>query len=385
MTYQKNNNALSEITEVIFKDGMNGLDKAIAILVNETMQIERSRHLHAEPYERSQERQDYANGFKNKTFKTRIGELDLKIPQVRSCGFYPSFLEKGLRSERALTTAIAEMYVNGVSTRKVQNIIEQMCGFDVTSSDVSRASKLLDEELDKWRRRPLGCYKYLFLDARYEKIRYDNSVVDCAVLIAVGVNEHGKREILGVSVKLSEQEPHWRDFMQSLQARGLHGVELITSDAHAGLKAAKKAVFPSVKWQRCQFHLQQNAQSYVPKKALKEEVAFDIRSIFNAPSQTEAERLLKLTAQKYEKEAPKLANWMLDNLTEGFTFFNSPTGHWIKIRTSNVLERLNKEVKRRTRVVSIFPNVASCERLVSAILLEKSEEWQASDVYLNFS
>ena len=385
MTYQKNDSALSEITEVIFKDGMSGLDKAITILVNETMQIERSKHLHAAPYERSQERQDYANGFKNKAFKTRVGELDLKIPQVRSCNFYPTFLEKGLRSERALTTAIAEMYINGVSTRKVQNIIEQMCGFDVSSSDVSRASKLLDEELDKWRQRPLGRYKYLFLDARYEKIRYDNSVVDCAVLIAVGVNEQGKREILGVSVKLSEQESHWREFMQSLQARGLHGVELITSDAHAGLKAAKKAVFPSVKWQRCQFHLQQNAQSYVPKKALKEEVAFDIRSIFNAPSQTEAERLLRLTAQKYEKEASKLSSWMLDNLPEGFTFFNFPTGHWVKIRTSNVLERLNKEVKRRTRVVSIFPNVASCERLVSAILLEKSEEWQASDMYLNFS
>jgi putative transposase len=385
MTYQNNNNVLSGIIEVLLKNGLGSLDKVVANFINEAMVVDRNKHLKLEPYERSEERKDYANGFKNKTLKTRVGELDLKIPQVRSCDFYPTFLEKGLRSERALTAAIAEMYVNGVSTRKVQNIMEQMCGFDVTSSDVSRASKLLDEDLIKWRERPLGLYKYLFLDARYEKVRYENSVRDCAVLIAIGVNKEGKREILGTSVKLSEQESHWRAFLQSLQARGLHGIELITSDAHSGLKAAKQAVFPSVSWQRCQFHLQQNAQSYVPKKPLKEEVAFDIRSIFNASSQTEAERLLKITAQKYEKEASKLSSWMLDNLPEGFTFFNFPASHWVKIRTSNVLERLNKEVKRRTRVVSIFPNAASCERLVSAILVEKSEEWQASDVYLNFS
>jgi transposase-like protein len=385
MTCPENNSVLSEITEVIFKDGMNGLDKAISIVVNEAMRVDRNRHLNVDPYERSEKRQDYANGFKDKKLKTRIGELDLKVPQVRACDFYPSFLEKGLRSERALTSAIAEMYVNGVSTRKVQNIIEQMCGFDVTSSDVSRASKSLDEELEKWRNRPLGLYKYLFLDARYEKIRYENSVIDCAVLVALGVDGNGKRDILGVSIKLSEQEAHWRDFMQSLQARGLHGVELIISDAHTGLKAAKKAVFPSVKWQRCHFHLQQNAQSHIPKKALKEQVAFDIRSIFNAPSQPEAERLLKLTSQKYEKDAPDLSKWMLENIPEGFTFFNFPTSHWIKIRTSNVLERLNKEIKRRTRVAGIFPNVASCERLVSSVLLEVSEEWQMGGVYLNIS
>lgn len=385
MTCPENNSVLSEITEVIFKDGMNGLDKAISIVINEAMRIDRSRHLNVGPYERNEKRQDYANGFKDKTLKTRIGELDLKIPQVRACNFYPSFLEKGLRSERALTSAIAEMYVTGVSTRKVQNIIEQMCGFDVSSSDVSRASKSLDEELEKWRNRPLGFYKYLFLDARYEKIRYDGSVIDCAVLVALGVDKSGKRDVLGVSIKLSEQEAHWRDFLQSLQARGLHGIELIISDAHAGLRAAKKAIFPSIKWQRCHFHLQQNAQSYIPKKALKEEVAFDIRSIFNAPSQTEAERLLKLISQKYEKEAPNLSKWMLDNLPEGFTFFTFPSNHWIKIRTSNVLERLNREIKRRTSVAGIFPNAASCERLVSAVLLEISEEWQTGDTYMNIS
>lgn len=385
MTCRENSTVLSEITEIIFNEGMGGLNTAISILVNEAMQIDRSRHLKAEPYERNDQRQGYANGFKDKKLKTRVGELDLKIPQVRACDFYPSFLEKGLRSERALNSAIAEMYVNGVSTRKVQKIIEQMCGFDVSSSDVSRASKLLDEELEKWRKRPLGFCKYLFLDARYEKIRYEGSVIDCAILVALGIGEDGKREALGISVKLSEQEAHWRDFLQDLQSRGLHGVELIISDAHAGLKAAKRAVFPSIPWQRCHFHLQQNAQSYIPKKALKEQVAFDIRSIFNAPNEAEAERLLKIISQKYEKEAPDLSKWMLDNLQEGFTFFNFPTNHWIKIRTSNVVERLNREIKRRTSVVGIFPNVTSCERLISAILLEISEEWQTGGVYLDVS
>ena len=385
MTCRENNSALSEITEIIFNEGMSGLDTAISILINEAMQIDRSKHLKAGPYERSAERQGYANGFKNKKFKTRVGALDLKIPQVRNCDFYPSFLEKGLRSERSLNLSIAEMYVNGVSTRKVQNIIEQLCGFDISSSEVSRAAKLLDEELEKWRTRPLGFYKYLFLDARYEKIRYEGRVIDCAILVAIGVGEDGKRDILGMSAKLSEQEVHWRSFLQDLQTRGLHGLELITSDAHSGLKAAKRAIFPSVPWQRCQFHLQQNAQSYVPKKSLKEEVAFDIRSIFNAPSQVEAERFLKLTATKYEKEAPGLAKWMLDNLPEGFTVFTFPADHWRRLRTSNVAERLNREIKRRTKVVGIFPNVASCERLISAVLLETCEEWQTGDMYLNVS
>ena len=385
MTCNENNNILSEITEVLFKDGMNGLDKAVSILVNEAMKIERGKHLNADPYERNDQRQDYANGFKDKTLKTRIGALDLKIPQVRNCDFYPSFLEKGLRSERALIAAMAEMYVTGVSTRKVQNIIEEMCGFGVTSSDVSRATKSLDEELNKWRNRKLGSYKYLFLDARYEKVRYDNGVVDCAVFVAIGINENGERDVLGISVELSEQEVHWREFLQSLQARGLHGFELMISDAHTGLKAAKKAVFPSVKWQRCQFHLQQNAQSYIPKKDMKKQVAFDIRSIFNAPSQSEAERLLNIVSQKYAKDAPKLSQWMIDNIPEGFTVFSFPVDHWIKIRTNNVTERLNREIKRRTHVASIFPNVASCERLVSAILIEVSEEWQTGGAYLNIS
>jgi len=277
------------------------------------------------------------------------------------------------------------MYIEGVSTRKVQKILDEMCGFNVSSSDVSRATKSLDDELNKWRNRPLGRYIYLLLDARYEKIRYGGAVVDCAVLTAIGIDESGRRSIIGISVKISEQEIHWREFLQSLQERGLHGVELITSDAHAGLKAAKQAVFPSIPWQRCQFHLQQNAQSYVPKISMKEDVAFDIRSIFNAPNLDEAKRLLNINAKKYEQTAPKLSAWMAGNIPEGLTVFNFSREHWIKIRTNNNAERVNREIKRRTRVASIFPNTASCERLITAILIEIDEAWQTGEKYLDLT
>jgi len=288
MTCQNNNTILSEVTELILEEGIAGMPKAMVILLNEAMRVERSRHLRADAYERTEERQGYANGFKDKSVISRIGELKLKVPQVRDSTFYPSVLEKGMRSERALKLALAEMYVQGVSTRKVKAIVEELCGCEISSTEVSRCSKLLDEELERWRTRPLGFYKYLYLDARYEKVRCDGHVVDAAVLIAIGVSAEGKRDIVSVSVSLSEREIHWRNFLEDLQKRGLSGLELIISDAHSGLKAAKQAVFPSVPWQRCQFHLQQNAQGYVPKRAMKEEVAFDIRAIFDAPNLEEA-------------------------------------------------------------------------------------------------
>ena len=305
------------------------------------------------------------------------------MPQVRSSGFYPSFLEKGLRSERALKLALAEMYVKGVSTRKVNDILEELCGLQISSTDVSRATKLLDEELSKWKQRPLGKYIYLYVDARYEKVREGGCVIDSAVLIAYGINELGKREIIGVSVSLSEAEIHWRTFFESLLKRGLHGLQLIISDAHTGLKAARKAVFPSVPWQRCQFHLQQNAQAYVTKTSRKKEVAETIRAIFNAENMTEAERLLKLAVTKYEKELPKLSEWMQENISEGLTVFNFSSDHRRRLRTSNIAERVNEEIRRRTRVARIFPNTESCERLVTAIVMEISEDWGVGKVYLN--
>jgi len=381
----KENNSIDDVIELIAEQGFSGLSEAVTVLINEAMKIERCRHLEAEPYERTDSRIGYANGFKDKKLKTRLGELGLHIPQVRDGNFYPSILERGLRSERALKIALAEMYVQGVSTRRVKAITEELCGFEVSSSNVSRAAKSLDETLAAWRSRSLGQHRYLFVDARYEKVRRAGCVVDSAVLIAYGVDELGLRSILGVSISLSEHEVHWRDFFNSLVERGLHGMELIISDAHSGLKAARKAVFPSVPWQRCQFHLQQNAQSYVPKKSMRTKVASDIRAILQAPNDTEAKRLLAMAVKKYQPDMPKLAEWMELNIPEGLTIMQFPEAHRKRLRTSNIAERVNKEIRRRTRVTSIFPNIDSCLRLVTAIIMEIDEEWQQGNKYLKMN
>lgn len=382
MACRTNDSSINPAVKLIAEEGFEGLQEAVTLLINEAMQIERSRHLQAESYERTANRTGYANGYKAKTVKSRIGKLELAVPQVRDGSFYPQSLEKGLRSERALKLAVAEMYVQGVATRKVKAITEQLCGFEVSSMDVSRAAKELDECLSSWRERTLGAYRYLFLDARYEKVRCDNCVTDCAVLIAYGIDDGGKRSILGVSVALSESEVHWRDFLNSLTARNLHGLELIISDAHSGLKAARKAAFPSVPWQRCQFHLQQNAQAHVSKRSQKKEVAASIRAIMQAPNLDEAMRLLAMAVNKYENEMSALAQWMEDNIPESLTVMQFPEPHRRKIRTSNLAERVNKEIKRRTRVAGIFPNTASCLRLVTAVIMETDEEWLQGYTYL---
>ena len=377
------NTRSEDILEVIMNYGMEGLPRAIEILYNEAMKIDRSKHLGVAHYERSDDRMDYANGYKPKAINSRLGKLELQVPQVRKGDYYPSFLEKGLRSERALKATLAQMYIQGVSTRAVSKVIEEMCGFEVTSMEVSRATKLLDEEFAKWRNRELGEYEYLYLDARYEKVRNAGSVVDLAVVTAIGISTSGKREILGISVKLSEAEVHWRSFLEDLQKRGLHGVKLIISDDHSGLKAARKAVFPSVPWQRCQFHLQQNAQQYVPKKSMKKEVATDIRNIFNAANLKEAERLLKINIDKYDSKAPQLSKWMESNIPEGLTVFEFPNEHNKRIRTNNISEHINKEIRCRTRKVGIFPNEDSCLRLITAVLMEISESWLIGKKYLS--
>jgi putative transposase len=384
MTHQNDDNQPSPAVQHILQNGMQGIAEAIALIFNQAMQIERSQVLQAQPHERTDKRTGYANGFKPKTVATRVGDIRLAVPQVRGeLEFYPSSLEKGLRSERALKLAIAEMYVQGVSTRKVTTILQEMCGLEVSSTQVSRVSAELDGELEKWRNRPLGEFKIIILDARYEKVRIDGTVRSCAVLIAIGINSEGKRSVIGTSAKLSEAEVHWRDFLASLQERGLHGVEFIVSDQHAGLRAALQARFPGVLWQRCQFHFQQNAMAYVPSVHLREEVARDIRSIFNSADLAEAQRRLKLVAEKYKQSAAKLAEWLQANAAECLAVFQRPEHQRRKLRTTNSLERLNKEIKRRTRVATLFPNEKSLERLVTALLSEISDEWETGKTYLN--
>ena len=384
MTYRQDFTLPAELMEQVAKQGLEILPELIRIVINAAMQAERSEYLQAEPYQHTEERRGYANGFKPKTMRTRIGEVTFAVPQVREGGFYPQALEKGLRSERALTLALAEMYVQGVSTRKVKAITEQLCGVNISSSAVSQAASQLDSELAKWRERPLGEYPFLFLDAYYEQVREDGQVRHLAVLVAVGVNAQGKREILGVSVSLSEHEVHWRAFLESLKQRGLGGVQLVTSDDHAGLRAARLAVFGGLPWQRCQFHLQRNAQAYVPRKDMLTEVAVDLRTIFDAPDRTTAETYLAKAVEKYRKTASRLSEWLAANLPEGLTVFAFPASFRRLLRTTNGVERLHREVRRRARVVSIFPNPTSCLRLVSAVLAEISEEWLTGRTYMIF-
>ena len=279
MTQGKNNNLLASLMQMVNENGLEAVAETFRILLNEAMKIERDQSLGAGLYERTDNRQGYANGYKPKTVDTRMGKLMVNVPQVRGgVQFYPSALEKGCRSERALKLAIAEMYVQGVSTRRVTDVLEKMCGLTVSSTQVSRVAQILDEELEKWRYRPLGEYPYIVLDAHYEKVRTAGSVVSCALLTTVGIDTDGRRSILGVSVSLSEAETHWREFLKSLQQRGLNGVKYVVSDDHDGLKAALNATMPGVLWQRCQCHLQRNAASYVPKIKMRKRVHNDCTS-----------------------------------------------------------------------------------------------------------
>ena len=384
MTQERENNLLASLMQIVNENGLEAVAETFRILLNEAMKVERDQTIGAGLYERTDNRQGYANGYKPKTVGSRMGKLIVNVPQVRGgIRFYPSALEKGCRSERALKLAIAEMYVQGVSTRRVTDVLEKMCGLSVSSTQVSRVAQILDEELEKWRNRPLGEYPYLVLDAHYEKVRTAGSVVSCAVLTAVGIDTDCRRSILAVSVSLSEAETHWRQFLKGLQQRGLAGVKYVVSDDHDGLKAALNAVMPGILWQRCQCHLQRNAASYVPKIKMRKQVHTDIRDLFNAPDRRQAQARLKFYVAKYEKTAAQLSVWMEENLPEGLTVFALPDGHHKRMRTTNMLERVHEEINRRTRVAGLFPNEASLLRLVSAILMELSEEWETGKRYLN--
>jgi putative transposase len=316
MTNESYYTLFEEIIEDLQGGGKDSLTKTISTLMNVAMKIEQEKALQASPYERNEERTGQRNGYKDKTLKTRVGEIPVQIPQVRGMEFYPGAIDKGDRSERALKLAIAQMYIQGVSTRRVSKIVEVLCGFEVSQAQVSDAAKLLDVEIEKWRNRPLGAFRYLVLDATYEKVRLEQAVVSGAVLIAYGVDNNGKRRVLGISTEISEAEVHWRAFLKSLVDRGLHGVEMITSDAHEGLKAARTAIFPTVKWQRCQFHLQQNAGHHVSKREHRAKIAAELRTVFNAPSREEADRYLRLLVEKYQKASGDLSTWLEINVPE---------------------------------------------------------------------
>lgn len=386
MDGQPHDNLSDYLIKILLNDGLSdGLVVIAQTLMNAAMLIEREQFIGVAPHQHSTERNGHANGFKPRKFQTSMGQLDLAMPQVRGSSepFQTSLLEKGSRSDRALKSAIATMYVQGVSTRRVTQVVEELCGFEVSSGQVSNLNKQLDAEFKKWRERELEEMRYLIVDATYYKVRIDGVVRDCATLKAIGVRRSdGKRVVLGVSCALSEAEVHWREFFTSLKQRGVGIPDYIVSDAHAGLRAALKAAFNASPWQRCQFHLQQNAQDYITKQSLKSPIASEIKSIFNADSRSHAEDRLRAFVERWQDDQPKLANWAEENLPEGFAVFDLPEPHRRKMRTSNSCENLNSQIKRRTRVVGIFPSEESLERLVTGVLIEISETWESGKTYL---
>ncbi len=369
------------LLEHLIEHGPDDIATVFARAFELAMQIERERFLGAGRYERTAGRRGYANGYKPKRIDTPAGTVAVDVPKTAGhdgTPFYPQSLERGRRSVRAVMLAVAEMYVKGVSTRDAEAVMREFGIESLSSSQVSRAARLLDDELEAWRSRPLGEIRYLILDARYEKMRHSGVVRDVAVLSAIGIGPDERRRVLGVSIALSEAEVHWRAFLESLQARGMRGVEYVVSDDHAGLRAARRAVLGGATWQRCQFHLARNAIHHAPTLAIRKRIGAELREVWNAGSLAKAETALAELAADYRDSAPKLAAWLEENAPEGLAVFSLPEHHRRRLRTSNPMERaVQQELKRRTVKVRVFPNDASLERLVSAVLVEIDDKWAA--------
>jgi len=374
--------AFEAVLEQLIEHGPCDIASVFARAFELAMQIERERFLGAGHYERTAERRGYANGYKPKRIDTPAGTVHVQVPKTAGHDgdpFYPQSLERGRRSVRAVMLAVAEMYIKGVSTREVEAVMREFGIESLSSSQVSRATKMLDEELQAWRDRPLGEIKYLILDARYEKMRYGGIVRDVAVLSAIGIGPDERRRVLGVSVALSEAEVHWRAFLESLVARGLRGVEFIVSDDHSGLRAARRAVLGGATWQRCQFHLARNAIHHAPNVEIRKRIGRQLKSIWTADDLAKAETALAELVASYRDTASKLADWLEKNVPEALAVFTLPEHHRKRLRTSNPIERsVQQELKRRTVKVRVFPSQDALLRLVSAVLVEIDEKW-ASD------
>jgi transposase-like protein len=376
----RDDTTIHAIMEYLIANGAIGMARVFGQLFELAMQVEREQHLKAAHYERTPERLGYANGYKPKQIDTPAGTVTIQVPKTAGHGddpFYPQSLERGQRSSRAVMLAVAEMYIKGVSTRQAEDVMREFGIESLSSTQVSRATKLLDEELAAWRNRPLDQMKYLILDARHEKARHDGVVRDVAVLSAIGVGLDERRHVLGLSVALSEAEVHWRAFLESLQARGMRGATFIVSDDHAGLKAARRAVLGAATWQRCQFHLAQNAVQHGPNNDIRKRIGKQLRSVWNASSLQAAEAELTALVASYRDKHPDFADWLESNVPEGLAVFTLPDAHQKRMRTSNGIERpIQQELKRRTSKVRVFPNLDSLERLSTAVLVEIDEKWE---------
>jgi putative transposase len=367
---------LGELLHVAFSTE-DGLKRLLETVVNAGMAEEAAAHVGAKMHERAEARRGYRNGTKPRTFKTRAGELELSVPQVRGCEpYHPGMFAKWERSERALLVACAEMYFQGVSTRNVREVLEAMCGSDVSSMTVSRVAGELDEKLDVFLARRLDhtSWQYLMLDARYEKVRVDGKVVSQAVLVTVGFTAEGKREVLDWRVADSESEQSWGGVFRSLRDRGLAGVRYVVSDAHSGIRAAIARHLQGAQWQRCRVHYKREAGRKVSYKKLGE-LNKDLAAVFAGCDKAECLRRGEEMAVKWDRSCPALASMLRDGLEDCLTVLNMPEHHRKRLASTNLLENMMKRLKKRTRVVGVFPNRASCHRLIGSQLIELHENW----------
>jgi putative transposase len=363
--------------------GDDGFRELMRITVQQVLEAEMDEALGAGKWERTDGRLGYRSGYRGRTLVTRVGKLELRVPQDRAGRFSTELFERYQRSEKAFVSALAEMYIQGVSTRKVKAITEELCGHTVSASTVSAINVKLDDDLERFARRQLEeTYPYMVLDARYEKIREDGVIRSRAVLVAIGVNWEGRRCVLGVELANRESESSWKDFLLSLRQRGLSGVEFIVSDNHSGLKRAIAEVVPEATWQRCYVHFLRNALDHLPRRG-DDDCLKELRWIYDRRSLEEARKDLAAWLGKWQDKYPKLCDWVETNIEETLSFYRLPLAHHKHMKSTNMLERVNEEIKRRTRVVRIFPNAASCLRLVRALAVEMHENWIEAIRYLN--
>lgn len=359
------------------------LREGVRLLAQLLMELEVEQQIGAAKHQRSPQRTTQRNGYREREWETRVGEIPLRIPKLRQGSYFPSLLSPRRRSEKALLAVVQQAYVQGVSTRKVDDLLQALGLTGIDKSKVSRVCKALDEVVTTFRERPLDdAYPYIWLDALYLKVRQNHRIVSLATVMAIGVRETGERSVLGFALGASEEEAFWLEFLRSLVRRGLQGVQLVISDAHEGLKGALSQVLTGASWQRCRVHFMRNLLAHVPQgdKAL---VAAAVRTVFAQPDRMAAGQQLTVVVNSMQSRWPQAASLLQTAEEEILTYMAFPKEHWTRIYSTNPLERLNKEIKRRTKVVEIFPDEASAVRLVGALLLETDEEWQVGRRYFS--
>ena len=380
---EQDRTVLTQVVQTALLDDPGFLRGVVKGALQAILEAEMTAHLGAAPYERGPGRTGHRNGFKPRALHTRVGVLDLRVPQDRAGTFSTELFARYQRSEQALVLGLMEMYLQGVSTRKVSAITEELCGTSFSKSHVSALAGKLDSELSAWRERPLTvAYPYLSVDARYEHVRIDGRVISQGVLLVAGVREDGRREILAVDVADTESEATYQELFRSLKGRGLRGVGLVTSDDHAGLRAAIGRHFQGASWQRGQVHFGRNLQGLVGSKQ-RGRLAADLRGVFAAADATQARSQARTCAERWRRSHPAVAAKVEEEIEACLACYEVPAAHRVRVRTTNGLERLNQELKRRTRVVRIFPHRASLLRLVTALAQEQSEEWVSGRRYLD--